>query len=87
MINLLAGITSDIKEDGVLNNQDLGTLLINDAKLLNLSAIRSNMVNQYTSTDNNAVIPDFEKYVALFIESTNYVFTSGKSITRVNDSV
>lgn len=75
LINLLAGITSDIKEDGVLNNQDLGTLLINDAKLLDLSAIRSKMVNQYTTTDNNAVIPDFEKYVTLFIESTNYVFT------------
>lgn len=75
VIDLLAKITADIKEDGVLNNPDLGTMLINDAKLLDLPAIRSNMVNQYTSTDNNAVIPDFEKYVSLFIESTNYVFT------------
>jgi len=75
LIDLLAGITSDIKEDGVLNNQDLGTMLINDAKLLDMPAVRSNMEKQFSTTDYNAVIPDFEKYVALFIESTNYVFS------------
>lgn len=47
LIDLLAGITSDIKEDGVINNQNLGTLLINDAKLLDLAAVRSNMEKQY----------------------------------------
>lgn len=71
----LAGIMSDIKDDGILNNQELGTMLINDAKYLNLPAIRSNMEKQFSTTDNNAVIPEFEKYVNLFIESTNYVFT------------
>lgn len=75
LIDLLAGITSDIKEDGVINNQNLGTLLINDAKLLDLAAVRSNMEKQYSTTDNNAVIPEFEKYVDLFVKSTSYIFT------------
>jgi hypothetical protein len=72
---LLAEIISDINNDGILNKQELGTMLINDAKFLDLSRIRSNMETRFSTTDNSAVIPDFEKYVALFIESTNYVFT------------
>lgn len=72
---LLAGIISDIKDDGILNNQELGTMLINDAKYIDLPDIRSNMEKQFSTTDNNAVIPDFEKYVKLFIESTKYEFT------------
>lgn len=75
LIDLLAEITSDIKEDGVLNNQNLGTMLINDAKLLDLPAVRSNMEKQFSTTDNNAVIPDFEKYVEFFIANTSYIFT------------
>lgn len=75
LTDLLARIISEIKDDGELNNQDLGTMLINDAKLLNLTAIRANMERQYSTTDNNAVIPDFEKYVQLFIDNTTFVFT------------
>jgi hypothetical protein len=75
LTDLLARIVSDIKEDGELNNQELGTMLINDAKLLNLPAIRANMVRQYSTTDNNAVIPDFEKFIQLFIDNTEFVFT------------
>jgi hypothetical protein len=73
---LLAGIISDMKDDGVLNNGELGTMLINDAKYLNLSAIRANLEEQFSATDNNAVTPDFEKYVRLFIDSTKYEFTN-----------
>lgn len=72
---LLAGIISDIKEDGILNNQELGTLLINDAKYFDLQGIRSKMVTRLSTTDQSAVIPDFEKYVNLFIENTAFVFT------------
>lgn len=72
---LLAGIISDIKEDGILNSQELGTLLINDAKYLDLPGIRSKMETRFSTTDQNAVIPDFEKYIKLFTENTEYVLT------------
>lgn len=73
--SLLAGIISDIREDGKLDNQALGTQLINDAKYLDLPGIRSKMETRFSSTNQSAVIPDFEKYVNLFIQNTEYEFT------------
>lgn len=73
---LLANISSDIRTDGVLDSSSLGTQLINDAKLINLSNIRTNLVNRYKQIGLAASIPDFEKYVNTFIANTNYVFTN-----------
>ncbi len=72
---LLANISSDIVTDGVLDSSSLGTELINDAKLINLSNIRTNLVNRYNQLGLAASIPDFEKYINNFITNTNYVFT------------
>lgn len=73
---LLANISTDIRQDGVLNSSSLGSMLINDAKLFNLSLIRTNIENRYNNLGITATIPNFEKYVNQFIDSTNYQFTN-----------
>lgn len=72
---LLANISSDIRTDGVLNSGSLGSQLINDAKLVNLSRIRTNLVTRYNQLGLAASVPDFERYVNTFITNTNYAFT------------
>lgn len=72
---LLANISTDIREDGILNSQTLGTILINNARSLKLSQIHSNLVKRYETLGLNITVPDFEKYVNQFINNTDYVFT------------
>lgn len=73
---LLANISTDIRQDGVLNSASLGTLLINDAKILNLPQIRTNIENRYNNLGMTVTIPDFERYVNQFINNTTYQFTN-----------
>lgn len=70
--DLLANIITDIRQDGVLNSSSLGSLLINDARLLDLTQIRSDLESRYDNLGLTVTIPDFEKYVQLFIDSTSY---------------
>lgn len=72
---LLANISTDIREDGILNSQTLGSKLINNAKTIKLETIRTNLENRYEELGLNVTIPDFEKYVNQFIENTNFEFT------------
>ncbi|MDP3444043.1 MAG: hypothetical protein Q8T08_14400 [Ignavibacteria bacterium] len=74
LTQLLGDIATDIRTDGVLSSPIIGTSLINDAKLLSLPTIRNNIDNKYLSLGETVSIPDFEKYVTQFIDSTNYVF-------------
>lgn len=73
---LLANISTDIKEDGILNSTTTGTELINHAQLLNLPKIRENLADRYDEMGVEATIPDFEKYVQLFKDNTDFEFTS-----------
>lgn len=73
---LIGDIVSDIRTDGILNNQTLGTQMINDVRLMNLAEIRSHIENKYQSLGVNATIPNFEKYIHNFVDSTNYNFTN-----------
>jgi hypothetical protein len=70
--DLLANISSDIRVDGVLNNSALGTLLINDARLLNLQQIRTNIESRYANLGMSVTIPNFEQYINQFINNTSY---------------
>lgn len=74
---LIANISTDIREDGVLNSQVLGSTLINNAKTLKLDKIRENLENRYETLGLEVTISDFEKYVTHFIESTDFEFTGG----------
>ena len=72
---LLANISTDIREDGELNSKTLGSTLINNAKLIKLDEIRENLENRYETLGLNVTIPDFEKYVNQFIDNTDFEFT------------
>lgn len=72
---LLANMSSDIFEDGVLNNKALGSILINNARAIKLNEIRSNLENRYKYLSLDAIIPDYEKYVNQFIDNTEFEFT------------
>jgi len=72
---LLANISTDIREDGLLNNPALGSMLINNAKYLNLENIRQHLENRYEALEMDVSIPDFEGYVNAFIENTDFVLT------------
>ena len=70
--DLLANISTDIRTDGVLNSSSLGSLLINDARLFNLQQIRTNLENRYSNLGMSVTIPNFEKYINIFKDSTSY---------------
>jgi hypothetical protein len=73
---LLANISTDIREDGILNRAELGTTLINNARLINLTEIRQNLELKYETLGLTTTVPDFEKYVNQFIENTEFEFTA-----------
>ena len=73
---LLANLSNDIFEDGELNDSTLGTSLINNAKTINLSEIRTNLTDRYESLGLDVTIPEFEKYVVQFIDNSDFEFTN-----------
>jgi len=73
---LLADIISDIKNDGTLDNDNIGSDLVNHAKYLNLNEIRDNIENKYSDLGIDADIPDFESYVNFFLDSSGYEVTN-----------
>ncbi|WP_238749960.1 hypothetical protein [Neolewinella maritima] len=73
---LLANISTDIREDGTLESSALGSQLINNATLLRPAVIREQLEARYAQLGQNAAIPDFEIYVASFIETTAYEQTN-----------
>jgi hypothetical protein len=74
--DLLANMITDIRQDGVLNSASLGSLLINDARLLDLPKIRENIELRYSKLGVSAVIPCFEPYIKTFIDSARYQITN-----------
>ncbi|MDR2972268.1 MAG: hypothetical protein LBU83_10120, partial [Bacteroidales bacterium] len=78
MMQLMADINADIKEDGKLDNMVLGSKLMNNAHSVNLSiaTIRENLTKKYAELGINITIPDFESYVQSFIDSDLYPLTT-----------
>lgn len=73
---LLASISYDLRPDGILTDSALGTALINDAKYLKLPSIRQNINTRWNLLGISDTVPNFEKYVNNFIDSTEYAFTN-----------
>jgi len=69
---LLANISSDIREDGILTSELLGSQLMNSAKKLKLSEIRTNLEARYETLGQMVTVADFEKHVTNFIDSSNF---------------
>jgi hypothetical protein len=74
---LIAGFSSDIKEDGILNNQQIGQKLISDVKLLNISTVKNNIISRYSDLGVTIEIPGFEKYIKQFEDSTKFIPATG----------
>ena len=75
---LLANINSDFREDGELNSETNGSALVNGAMWVDLKEIRDNLEARYAQSGQDLVLPDFEKYVDLFLVNT--VFEASDSI-------
>ena len=74
--DLLANIKTDLKQDGILNSSALGSLLINDARLLDLVQLRTDLEKRYTDLGLTVTIPNFEKYVKQFIDNSSYTINN-----------
>ncbi len=72
---LLANISTDIREDGILNSENLGSVLVNNATKLKMPQIRTHLEDRYESLGLEVTIPDFESYVNHFINTTEYEFS------------
>lgn len=73
MSQLMANISTDIKTDGKLDSLSLGSQLIDNARLINLATVRTNLEAKYTEMGlSQSVIPQFEKYVKQFMDNTTY---------------
>ncbi|NOR46308.1 MAG: hypothetical protein GQ534_12040 [Candidatus Delongbacteria bacterium] len=60
---LVSTIVEDIKEDGILDDQDAKTEIIENAKYLSLLDVRNNVETYYQSLGLALTVPDFESYV------------------------
>ncbi|MDA3821818.1 MAG: hypothetical protein PF450_04285 [Bacteroidales bacterium] len=73
---LIANISSDIREDADIDDEVLGGTLLSNARLLKVDDIRKNLEKRNESLGLNVTIPDFEKYITQFIENTDFEMTS-----------
>jgi len=69
---LLANISTDIREDGKLDSETLGLQLTNTAKRLQLADIRNNIEARYAALGSTVQVADFEKYVTNFIANSGF---------------
>lgn len=75
LTQLLSELSTDLKNDGKLDDESLGSQLINHAVYLDTISIRNNLTNRYGEVGSPANIPNFEKYLRGFIDSTHFTIT------------
>ena len=75
MSELLSNISNDIKTDGILNSDALGSALLNHAVVLDTVSIRNNLIKRYSDIGATADVPYFGKYITNFISKTKFVVT------------
>ncbi len=73
LTELLSNISSDIKEDGIINNTEFGSALVNHAIYLDTTAIKNNLVKLYNQEATE--IPLFGKHILNFISQTEFPVT------------
>ena len=82
LTELLSGISNDLKEDGILNSETLGTDLINQAIALDTVLIKNNLTRRYNHEGTVVTIPGFGKYIATFISKTKFVASTPVVTTK-----
>jgi len=75
LTNLISGISIDIREDGILDSEELQSELINEATLLNAEAVRNNFLARYQYLGEDVSINNFEQYVDDFVNTSDFRFT------------
>jgi hypothetical protein len=75
MTSLVNIITNDLKTDGVLDNEDAQSSLINEATLLDIEGIKANLLARYANSGDTIVINNFDYYIEQFVTTTDFVFT------------
>lgn len=69
---LLANINTDLREDGILDSENSKKALVGRLEYMDMSQIRQNLENRYQNLGLPVDIPDFEKYVTMFLENTDF---------------
>jgi|SRR6185436_13864361 len=73
---LSATINNDIRTDGVLDDNNIKSSLIDHALLLDTISIRNNITNYYLNVGITPSIPHFETYIRQFIDNTTFIPTN-----------
>lgn len=74
--DLMSQFILDIKKDGVLDNESIGTDLINGINYAELQIIRTYIEERYDEFGIDYEIPDFEKYVNQFVNNSTFEATN-----------
>lgn len=75
MTELLSNISNDLRENGVLDSQSLGSALINHAIVLDTVSIKTNLIQRYSEVGVTVNISSFGKYIANFIAKSKFEVT------------
>jgi hypothetical protein len=76
LTELLANISNDIQQDGILNDINIIAQLRSSTEVLNPQEIRSNLHQRYQDLGLTATIPGFEKYITDFLASVGSIPTA-----------
>ncbi|HPR31509.1 MAG TPA: hypothetical protein PLK12_05420 [Prolixibacteraceae bacterium] len=77
LTELLAKLSLDLRDNGVVDDISLGSALINSAKVISLSDIRDNIEKKFGELGIETTLPDFESRINHFIDNTPFPFTLG----------
>ncbi len=72
LTELLSNISNDIREDGILNEGNLGSQLVSHALYLDTAAIRDNLIMKYQPLGVNPDFGGFGAYVMNFLGQTEF---------------
>jgi hypothetical protein len=75
LTELMSNIINEMRDDGTMDDQQLGSSLINHAIVLDTVSITNNLLARYEELGSAASIPHFGKYISNFIENTEFVVT------------
>lgn len=75
MTELLSNISLDLREDGVLDSENVGSMLINHAVLLDTLAVKANLCQRYEDLGEVITCPDFGVHITNFINQTKFEVT------------
>jgi uncharacterized protein (TIGR02145 family) len=82
LTELLATISSTIRDDGVFDNDGVMESLRASSLQLDLSEIRQNLEERYIALGIEATIPDFEDYITAFLS-----YTSGEPFASTQNAI